>query len=413
MMPDTTPPRTDAPLHPEPPHSKPPRPRHGWLNWLVGLVALVLAAVVAATGILARQTSYDSQAAWTRAQATPTVAVHTPTTETTARSLTLPGDIEAYYQAPIYARVNGYVKMWYKDIGDRVHAGDVLATIDAPELDQQMRQMKADLLTAQTNQKLAETTARRWQALVASNSVSIQSTDEKVADAAARAALAKAAQANVDRIQAMLDFKQLVAPFDGVVTARRTDIGQLISAGSAASDRELFVVADLHRMRIYVRVPQVDSALIAHGMKASLRLPQYPDRTFSAEVVTTANAIDPQSRTVLVELQADNPKGELWPGTFAQVTFQLPGNPDLLLIPSGALVFQEHGAQVATVGADDRVHLKDVTIGQDEGTKLEVLSGLTAQDRVIDSPPDTLAEGETVRIAGPDPRPSQAEAAER
>jgi len=383
------------------------------LTWLVGLVALVLAGVIAATGILARQTSYNSQAAWTRAQATPTVAVHTPITETAARSLTLPGDIEAYYQAPIYARVNGYVKMWYKDIGDRVHAGDVLATIDAPELDQQMRQMKADLLTAQTNQKLAETTARRWQALVASNSVSIQSTDEKVADAAARAALAKAAQANVDRIQAMLDFKQLVAPFDGVVTARRTDIGQLINAGSAASDRELFVVADLHRMRIYARVPQVDSALITHGMKASLKLPQYPDRTFSAEVVTTANAIDPQSRTVLVELQADNPKGELWPGTFAQVTFQLPGNPDVLLVPAGALIFQEHGAQVATVDADDHVHLRAVKIGQDEGTNLEVLGGLTPQDRVIDSPPDTLSEGEKVRIAAQDARPGQAETAER
>ncbi len=410
-MPDATPPRTDAAPQPGPPHPKPRR--RGWLTWLVGLVALVLAAVVAATGILARQTSYDSQAAWTRAQATPTVAVHTPTTETAARSLTLPGDIEAYYQAPIYARVNGYVKMWYKDIGDRVHAGDVLATIDAPELDQQMRQMKADLLTAQTNQKLAETTARRWQALVASNSVSIQSTDEKVADAAARAALAKAAQANVDRIQAMLDFKQLVAPFDGVVTARRTDIGQLINAGSAASDRELFVVADLHRMRIYARVPQVDSALITHGMKASLKLPQYPDRTFSAEVVTTANAIDPQSRTVLVELQADNPKGELWPGTFAQVTFQLPGNPDVLLVPAGALIFQEHGAQVATVDADDHVHLRAVTIGQDEGTNLEVLGGLTPEDRVIDSPPDTLSEGETVHVAGAARPPASPATAQR
>jgi len=383
------------------------------LTWLVGLVALVLAGAIAATGILARQTSYDSQATWTRAQATPTVAVHTPITETAARSLTLPGDVEAYYQAPIYARVNGYVKMWYKDIGDRVHAGDVLATIDAPELDQQMRQMKADLLTAQTNQKLAETTARRWQALVASNSVSIQSTDEKVADAAARAALAKAAQANVDRIQAMLDFKQLVAPFDGVVTARRTDIGQLINAGSAASDRELFVVADLHRMRIYARVPQVDSALITHGMKASLKLPQYPDRTFSAEVVTTANAIDPQSRTVLVELQADNPKGELWPGTFAQVTFQLPGNPDVLLVPAGALIFQEHGAQVATVDADDHVHLRAVMIGQDEGTNLEVLGGLTPEDRVIDSPPDTLSEGETVHVAGAARPPASPATAQR
>jgi len=383
------------------------------LTWLVGLVALVLAGVIAATGILARQTSYNSQAAWTRAQATPTVAVHTPITETAARSLTLPGDIEAYYQAPIYARVNGYVKMWYKDIGDRVHAGDVLATIDAPELDQQMRQMKADLLTAQTNQKLAETTARRWQALVASNSVSIQSTDEKVADAAARAALAKAAQANVDRIQAMLDFKQLVAPFDGVVTARRTDIGQLINAGSAASERELFVVADLHRMRVYARVPQVNSALITHGMKASLKLPQYPDRTFSAEVVTTANAIDPQSRTVLVELQADNPKGELWPGTFAQVTFQLPGNPDVLLVPAGALIFQEHGAQVATVDADDHVHLRAVMIGQDEGTNLEVLGGLTPEDRVIDSPPDTLSEGETVHVAGAARPPASPATAQR
>jgi RND family efflux transporter MFP subunit len=395
-MPDTNPQRIDR--SETPPH-RPGRRRHPWRTRLLATVALLLAGGAAAFGIVDRRATTEQEAAWTRRQAVPTVAVHPPTRETETRTITLPGDIEAWYQASIYARVSGYVKMWYKDIGDRVKAGDVLAVIDTPELDQQLSQAKADLLTAQTNQKLAQVTAKRWQALVASNSVSVQSTDEKVADAEARAALSKAAQANVDRIQAMLDFQRLVAPFAGVVTARRTDIGALISAGSGSADRELFAVADIHRMRIYVKVPQAYAATIATGMQADLALPQYPGQTFTAKVATTANAIDPQSRTVLVQLWADNADGRLWPGTYAQVIFHLPPNPDALLIPPGALIFQEHGAQAAVVDNEDKVRLKSIQIGKDAGTRLEVLAGLSPTDRVIDSPPDTLSEGETVHIA--------------
>jgi len=408
-MPDTNPPPIDAARRET--RQSPSAPRAGrrgaWQTRLIGLVALIAAGLLAANGIRVRNTSGATETRWTQEQAVPTVAVQSPVPETAARTITMPGDIEAWYQAPIYARVNGYVKMWYKDIGDHVKAGDILAVIDTPELDEQLSQAKADLLTAETNQKLAQVTAKRWQALVASNSVSVQSTDEKVADANARAAVTKAAQANVDRIQAMLDFQRLTAPFAGVVTLRRTDIGALISAGSQTADRELFAVADIHRMRIYVRVSQVYAAAITTGLHATLKLPQYPDRSFTAVVATTANAIDPASRTVLVQLQADNADGALWPGTYAQVTFQLPADPDRLMIPAGALIFQEHGAQVATVDTQGHVRLKDVRIGQDEGTRLEVLSGLTAQDRVIDSPPDTLAEGETVAIAPPDHSTSQ------
>ncbi|GAN77384.1 efflux RND transporter periplasmic adaptor subunit [Acidisphaera rubrifaciens] len=396
-MPDTNPPSVTPRPETTTPATQERKPRR-WVGRLIGLVALAAAVAVAVIGILDRQESDQKVGQWTHQQAIPSVAVVMPKGETAPPRISLPGDIEAYFQAPIYAQVNGYIKVWYKDIGDWVKAGDILAVIETPELDQQLDQAKADLLTAQTNQKLAEITAKRWVALLKSNAVSVQATDEKTADAAAKAALTQAAEANVQRIEALLAFRNLVAPFDGVVTQRHTDIGALVSAHGSTTDHELFAVADIHRMRIYVRVPQVYSADITNGMTAELKLPQYPNRVFTAVVATTANAIDPKSRTVLVQLQADNAKGELWPGTYAQVIFHLPPNRDALFIPASALIFQEHGAEVATVGPDNKVVLKKVHIGRDDGTRLEILQGITAQDRVINSPPDTLTEGETVRV---------------
>jgi RND family efflux transporter MFP subunit len=277
-----------------------------------------------------------------------------------------------------------------------VKAGDLLAEIDTPDLDQQYDQAKQELNTAIANAKLAEVTAKRWQALLPSHSVSQQSVDEKVADAVALQAKVAAAKANVGRLEALEGFKRITAPFDGVVTARKTDIGALINVGSGTGP-ELFAVADVHQMRVYVRVPQSFSAEISEGQKATLTLPQYPGQTFDAKVLTTSNAINTESRTVLVELVAANPDGKLWPGTFATVRFDLPPDSRVVEIPASALLFQQAGLQVAVVGPDDRVKLKAVELGRNFGTTVEVLSGLSVDDRVIDSPPDSILDGQRVK----------------
>jgi RND family efflux transporter MFP subunit len=362
---------------------------------LAGVAALVAALAVAVNGIWHREQNERQLAQWTDAQAIPTVAIVRPQPETKAEPLELPGDVDAWYEAPIYARVPGYLKMWYTDIGAVVKAGQVLAEIDTPDLDQQLDQAKHDLASAVANWKLAEVTAKRWKSLLSSGSVSQQSVDEKVADAAALKAKVGAAQANVDRLNALEGFKKLTAPFDGVVTARKTDIGALINVGSGTGP-ELFAVADIHKMRIYVRVPQSFSAQISVGMKATLRLPQYPNETFPAKVLTTASGINPKSRTLLVELEADNPDRKLWPGTFANVSFELPADPKVVQIPASALLFQQEGLQVAVLGPDDKVEIRSVRVGRNFGTTVEVLSGLSINDRVIDSPPDSIVAGQKV-----------------
>jgi RND family efflux transporter MFP subunit len=325
-----------------------------------------------------------------------------PAPETGVRHLILPGDVEAFYQTPIYARVSGYLKMWDKDIGAQVKAGDLLAVIETPDLDQQVMQAKASLASAQADLTLAEITARRWKALLASNSVSQQTADEKSGHALAAAGQVQAARANLDRLNALESFKRIVAPFDGVVTARRTDVGALINAGSGTGP-ELFAVADVHEMRIYVRVPQAQSASIQPGMQASLRLPQYPGRAIPATVVTTSGAVDMASRTMLVELRADNRDGSLLPGTYADVDFELRRDHGVLELPSSALIFQAAGLQVAVVDGRGKVALRDVKIGRDMGSKVEIVAGLAASDSVIDNPPDSLSPDETVRIADAHP----------
>lgn len=362
---------------------------------LAGVAALIVAAAVAANGIWQRDSSDRKLAEWTDAQAVPTVAVIRPEPETKVQPLVLPGDIDAWYEAPIYARVPGYLKMWYTDIGANVKAGQVLAEIDTPDLDQQLSRAQHDLASAIANWKLAEVTARRWTGLLKSGSVSQQSVDEKAADAVALKAKVEASRANVDRLNALEGFKKLTAPFDGVVTARKTDIGALINVGSGVGP-ELFAVADIHRMRVYVRVPQSFSSQISVGMKATLRLPQYPDQTFPATVLTTSNAINPESRTVLVELEAGNPDRKLWPGNFADVRFDIPADTKILQIPASALLFQSEGLQVAVLGPNNRVEIRSVRVGRNFGTKVEILSGISATDRVIDSPPDSIIAGQAV-----------------
>jgi RND family efflux transporter MFP subunit len=363
-----------------------------------GLGALAVATTMAVSGVVDRGRSEVSLAQLTDREAIPTVTVIHPEPGVTGQQLVLPGTIQPYFEAPIYARVSGYLRMWYTDIGAHVTAGELLATIETPDLDQELAQAKANLGVANANYQLAKVTAQRWQHLLSTDAVSQQTVDEKTGDAAAKQAAVTAAQANVARLEAQEAFKRIVAPFDGIITARKTDVGALINAGSGVGP-ELFTAADVHEMRVYVRVPQAESAGITNGMAATLTLPQFPGRTFPATVATTASAIDPASRSLLVELTAKNPDDVLAPGTFADVHFQLPPQPNLVRIPTSALLFRENGLKVATIGPDGKAQLKPISAGRDLGTQIEVLAGLTPSDRVINSPPDSLIAGETVRIA--------------
>jgi RND family efflux transporter MFP subunit len=335
----------------------------------------------------------------TDAAAVPTVAVVTPTRGTGPRDLVLPGDVQAYFDAPLYARVNGYLKIWYHDIGARVTKGEVLATIETPELDEQLEEAKGELAAAQANFSLAQVTAKRWRALVSSNSVSQQSVDEKQSNAIAQESAVSVQKARVQRLLAMESFKTLTAPFDGVVTARNTDIGALINQGSSAAP-PLFKVADLHAVRVYVRVPQSYASQLTPGMAATLTEPQYPGVSFPAKLLTTSNSVAVESRTVLVELLAPNPDGKLWPGTYAEVDFHIGNDPNILEVPASALIFRQHGTQLAVLGPNDTVELKDVQVGRNSGTKIEILSGISPNDKVINTPPDTIENGETVQVAG-------------
>jgi RND family efflux transporter MFP subunit len=364
----------------------------------VGLLGLTVAGAIAANGIVSRASTKQDLVQWTGAHALPTVAIAQLAHGGATQSLILPGTIQPYSRAMIYARVSGYLKSWQQDIGAHVKAGQLLASIDSPDLDQQLDQAKADFATAEANEKLAIITANRWRLMGASQAVSRQTVDEKVGDASAKKAIADSAQANVRRLEALAAFKSVAAPFDGVVTLRNTDVGALINAGSTAG-QELFEVSDLHRVRIYVQVPQAFSAQLHQGLKATFELPQYPGATFDATLTTTSNAMNATSRSLLVELQADNPDGKLMGGTYCQVTFQIPGDPNNMRVPATALMPVNRGAQVAVLGADNKVTLKAIQLGRDFGDSVEVMAGLTPQDKVIDSPPETLQSGDTVQLA--------------
>ena len=374
----------------------------------IGLAALALAGVVAINGIIQRHHNTAQVAQWTGEQAVPTVTFANLQRGPTVRKLTLPGTIQAYNRAAIYARVSGYLQSWQADIGAHVKAGQVLAKIDSPDLDQQFAQTKADLATATANAQLAWVTAERFTALVKSQWVSKQTGDEKTGAAAATKATMDAASANVKRLEAMEDFKNIVAPFDGVVTARKTDIGALINAGNAG--QELFEVSDLSRVRIYVQVPQAFTAELQPGLKATFEMPQYPGQQFDASVVTTSHAMDSNSRSMLVELQAANSDGKLFAGVYCQVHFELPSGANVVRVPATALVLADQGSQVAILGNDGKVVLKPVQLGRDFGDSVEVVAGLSTSDRIIDSPPETLQSGDRVQLAVTTPSAKEAAA---
>ena len=374
-------------------------PRSGSLK-TVGIIAALVAIALVAFGILTRARSDTRLATWTKTQAVPIVSVIHPEASGAGDALTLPGAIQAYNSAAIYARTTGYVRRWFVDIGDTVKAGQTLAILDAPEVDQQVAAAQADLQTARANRQLAASTATRWKDLLGKDAVSKQETDEKIGDLAAKSAIASAASANVRRLGALQGFTRLTAPFAGVVTSRSTQIGALVTAGTAAST-PLFTVADVGRMRVYVRVPQSYSGEVHPGLHASLTVPEYPGRVFDVELTRAAGAVDPGSGTVLVELQAANADRALKPGAYAQVKFPVGASGSGgVRLPASALIIGADGTQVAVVGPGNRAVLKTVKIGRDDGATVAISAGLTARDRVIDSPPDSLQSGDPVRIAG-------------
>jgi RND family efflux transporter MFP subunit len=373
----------------------------------IGIIALMVAAGLAGYGIMSRRDQVRTLQKWTDAQAIQSVTVTTPRPATEMQHVVLPGTLDAWYEAPIYARVNGYLQNWYTDIGARVTQNQVLGTIDTPELDQQLQQAKANLAMARADLMLADLTATRWKALLKSNSVSEQDTDVKEGDAAAKAAAVQAAQANVDRLDALEAFRRVVAPFGGVVTARNTDIGALIDAGSNHG-QPLFKVADIHRMRLYVDVPQAYSAMLQPGLMATFTMPQFPGRTFTGTLATSSNAVNAESRTVLAELDVPNPDGVLWPGAYAQVTFDVKPAAGALQIPASAIIFQQNDTQVAVVEPDDTVKLVPVDLGRDMGAMgVQVLTGLTADEKIVDSPPDDLADGDQIHPEAPAAREAE------
>ena len=366
---------------------------------IFGVVALIGAGLIVATGIRAREESGVKLREWTDNQAIPTVAVAFPNARALNPTIDLPGRLEAYSRAPNFARVSGYLKSWSADIGARVKAGQVIAEIEAPDLDQQLLQARADLTSQQSSAKLSEATLTRRKSLLASNFVSMQEIDERSADLANKKAAVNSGTANVERLEALAGYKKITVPFDGVVTARETDVGALINAGGGAGPA-MFVVSDITRLRAYVNVPQSYVPAVKIGAKAVLTMPEYPNRTFAATVEASSQSVDVGSGTTRMQLGLDNASGELMPGGFANVRLPLERDAVPLHIPSSALIFNKDGLRVATVGPDDKVLFKTITIARDLGREIEIASGVALEDRIITAPPDGIADGDQVRVVG-------------
>jgi RND family efflux transporter MFP subunit len=377
---------------------KPPSKR-GLITVAAG--AVLLAGAVVGYGFMDRAQSKQEVTQWTNAQAIPTVALAQPLPGNSQQTLTLPGNIQPFNKAAIFARVNGYVKGWDHDIGSSVKTGQVLATIDAPDLDQQLSQAKATLASVRANLQIASLNADRNNILVKKEVVAQQLADQTTADAKAKEAVVDANEANVRQLEAMQSFKTLAAPFDGIVTARNVELGQLINSGG--SGQPLFEVSDLHRVRIFVQVPQSFSAGLKPGLKATFEMPQYPGVQFDATLSHISQAMNATSHSMQVELQADNAAGKFFAGSYCNVHFEIPTDANLVRIPSTALVTGNQGTQVATLDGNNKVVLKNVQLGRDLGDTVEVISGLSPSDRIINNPPETLTAGDMVRVAATTP----------
>ncbi len=364
---------------------------------LAVVIVLAIAAAIVIAGVVPRFKARAALKTETRDLAIPTVAVIHPKLGDPTTEIVLPGNMQAFADSPIYARTNGYLKAWYHDIGSRVKKGDLLAVIESPEVDQQLDQARADLNTAQANYDLARTTAERYKNLLKSGSVAKQDVDNAVGDFQAKTAAVASAQANVKRLEELQSFERVYAPFDGVITARNTDVGHLINSGAGSPATELFHISAIRKLRVYVNVPQQYSASARPGLSADVTLPEFPGRRFNGTLVRTSDAIDAASRTLLVEVDVDNPTGQLLPGAYAEVHFQIPNATRALILPVSSLIFRSQGLQTGTV-ENGRAVLKSITLGRDFGNEVEVVAGLNPSDQVIVNPPDSLVSGELVRV---------------
>ena len=370
---------------------------HGalWLVMVLGFLLLVGGAIA----FLVRFRERQALAKETETLAVPTVIVTHPKLEADAQELVLPATLQAYTESPIYARTNGYLAKWYKDIGSRVEKGQLLADIETPEIDQELQQARAvrDQAIAQLN--LAKSSAERWETLRKMDAVAQQETDERTSGYTQGQAAVASATANVRRLEQLESFKHIYAPFSGVITRRNTDIGALITAGSSGTNQELFVIAQVNPIRVYVEVPEIDAAAVRTGVAASIELPALPGERFSGKVSRTADALDLSTRTLRTEIDLPNPKGQLLPGSYAQVHFALTRKFTPLVVSVNTLLFRAEGSRAAVVGSDGIVHLKPVTIGRDYGTTVEILNGLEASDSLIVNPSDSLEDGQAVHTA--------------
>lgn len=364
----------------------------------IALLALAVVAGIVIAGIVPRMRTTAALKTETRDLAVPTVSVIHPKRGAPQQEVVLPGNIQAFTDSPIYARTNGYLKAWYTDIGAHVKKGQLLAEIDTPEVDQQLQQARADLNTAQANLNLAQITTDRYEGLKGTDSVAQQDVDNAAGDFQAKKAILQSAQHNVQRLEQLLSFRKIYAPFDGIVTARNTDVGDLIDSGSSTPAKEIFHVAAIQRLRVYVNVPQIYSREAKPGLTADLTLGEFPGRRFQGTLVRTANSIDPASRTLLIEVDVNNPGGELLPGAYTEVHLKIPEGASTFILPVNALVFQSQGLQVAEVDSNNHVVLVPVTPGRDFGTEMEIVAGLTGEENIIINPPDSLVSGEAVRV---------------
>lgn len=376
-----------------------PKPVHGLL---ILVVALVIVAAIVIAGVVPRLRAKAEVRTETDNLAVPAVNVIHPKRGSPQQEIVLPGNIQAFIDAPIYARTNGYLQSWYFDIGARVRKGQLLAVIDTPEVDQQLQQARADLNTAQANLRLSQITNDRFDGLKNTDSVAQQDVDNAHGDYAAKKAIVDSAAYNVKRLEDLQSFTKIYAPFDGVITVRNTDIGQLIDSGSAGGPaKELFHVAATRTLRVFINVPQQYSVAAKPGLSADLTLAQFPGRKFRGKLVRTANAIDLASRTLLVEVDVDNTTGELLPGAFTEVHLKIPADIPTFILPVNTLIFRAQGLQVAAVENNNTAKLVSIALGRDFGAEVEVVSGLTGQESIIASPPDSIIDGEQVRIAQP------------
>jgi RND family efflux transporter MFP subunit len=374
------------------------RPKRG--IW-IAIIGLIVVACVVAAGILPRMKAKADLRGETNDLAVPTVTVIQPKQGAPAEEIVIPGNVQPFIDSPIYARTNGYLKKWYMDIGTHVKTGQLLAEIDTPEVDQQLQAAKSDLATAEANLKLSEITSTRYQDLKSTDSVSKQDVDNAEGDFAAKKATSDSAAANLKRLADTQAFQKIYAPFDGVITARNTDVGDLINSGNGGAAQELFHIAQISKMRVFVNVPEQYSQAAKPGLTADLTLAEFPNRRFTGKLTRTSNSIDPGTRTLLVEVDVENPTGELFPGAYAQVHLKLPNGSPVFILPVSALIFQTAGLQIATVDPNNKALIKAVTLGRDYGSEVEVVTGISGDDKVITNPPDSIVDGELLRIATP------------